>query len=150
MAYSMQNDFVSLPYDDFPSVQLKSETKLKTYDSCVDTRAWDLDNSKKSKYLADILQKLKLNSTLFNGSGDCESFFDKQQLETMTKDQLINHILALYEKVESTYEKPVTKADEGTCTDQPKTTSCKKKAAEIQTCVIKRCDPDPCCSLRVS
>lgn len=101
MAFSTQNDFVSLPYAELPPVELKSETKLKTYESCIDIRAWSLDKAKNSKYLVDMVQKIQNDPGLELGGGDANLRLTKKQLESMTRDELIRHVLGLYEKIEN-------------------------------------------------
>lgn len=146
MAFSMQNDFVSLPYEEFPSVSLKSETKLKTFDSCTDARAWSFDNSKKAKYLSDILQKLRPDSTALTGGGDGLTCFEKEQLEGMSKEQLITHVLTLYEKLNSCNDTTEVPENQISNTEKP-TEKCGTLKAEINSLAVERL-PTTCCNFR--
>ena len=60
MAFSTQKNFLSVAFpiekeNDPP--KKRSDAALKTYPSCVDTRAWALNNEKKSQFISEILHR---------------------------------------------------------------------------------------------
>lgn len=64
--------FFSFPnqISSFLQLKKKSETRIKTYDSCMDSRAWSLDNLQKSVYLNDIVHKFRKDYSHTAESGD--------------------------------------------------------------------------------
>lgn len=99
MAFSTQKDFLTF---NFPMNRKKSENQIKTYDSCTDTRAWSMDNTKRAKYLAEIVQKMKkMPVTGVDGAGDGSKYFSEMELEQMPQADLVAHVLDLYKNIQS-------------------------------------------------
>lgn len=98
MAFSTQKDFLHMSFTDLPFGRKKSEIKLKTYESCTDARAWSMDSTKRAKYLEDILQNVRMRK--HDGSGDAGRFFTREELEVMSQEELIDHILSLYKNIQ--------------------------------------------------
>lgn len=99
MAFSTQKDFLTF---NFPMNRKKSENLIKTYESCTDTRAWSMDNTKRAKYLAEIVQKMKqMPVTGIDGAGDGSRYFSEAELEQMSQAELVAHVLELYKNIQN-------------------------------------------------
>lgn len=99
MAFSTQKDFLTF---NFPMNRKKSENQIKTFESCTDTRAWSMDNTKRAKYLADIVQKMKqMPVSVIDGAGDGRRYFSEAELEQMSQSELFAHVLDLYKNIQS-------------------------------------------------
>lgn len=101
MAFSTQKDFITPTFNGFPATSRKSEAQLKSYASCFDTRAWSLDNTNRAKYLADVVHRMRSTLGPGDGSGDGTRFYTREELEMFSQEDLIQHILGLYENVKS-------------------------------------------------
>lgn len=97
MAFSTQKDFLTL---NIPVNRKKSENQIKTYESCTDTRAWCMDNTKRAKYLAEIVQKMKTMPRV-DGAGDGSRYFSEMELDQMSQTELVTHVLELYKNIQS-------------------------------------------------
>lgn len=64
MAFSTQKQFLKIGYiiNDPEQQRLplrkKSDALIKTYDSCLDARAWSMDKTKRAQYLADVVNQI--------------------------------------------------------------------------------------------
>lgn len=101
MAFSTQKDFITPTFNGLPATSRKSEAQLKSYASCFDTRAWSLDNQNRSKYLADVVHRIRNIKSPCDGAGDGTRYFTREELEEFSPADLIQHILCLYENVKS-------------------------------------------------
>ncbi|CAO1424222.1 unnamed protein product [Diamesa serratosioi] len=120
MAFSSQRNFGVMKYlnnleesNRLPTTK-RSDAAIKSYESCTDSRAWSLDNDRKSQFLYEVIHKKSLGAGAVVNNTEVSELVDgsprilnKDALRKMSPQQLIDLILALNKEIKVGHKKDI-------------------------------------------